>query len=218
MQTENTKISESFPGWGDRLRQARKDKGVSQADLARAVGYKRETSISEIENGRVQTAPLPVLAKIAEVLDVDLHWLITGQRSPSAEAALQELRGVFQHLIPYTYEYAMMLQEQVEALEKGSADCPAVQPGLHGVSYRMVDIRGHAGFVREKLVKVLAACTTALAMLQGGRGAADLLDRVEGQLVEQTLPLTRTGRERARRGSDNRSNPPPTDPAADETE
>lgn len=74
--TEDSSGDSSF---GARLRKLRKNKGLSQTDFAKKIGYRRSGSISNIENNK--TPPdIHVLIKIAKILDIDLHWLITGNR------------------------------------------------------------------------------------------------------------------------------------------
>lgn len=59
----------------DRLKQARKNAGLSQVDLAERVGIK-QASISEIERGLTRTSGY--LIQIAKALDVDPLWLSEG--------------------------------------------------------------------------------------------------------------------------------------------
>lgn len=60
---------------GDRLRHVRKERGLSQAALAKAVGS-RQSSINDIESGRNKTSIY--LVKIAHILNVDPVWLENG--------------------------------------------------------------------------------------------------------------------------------------------
>ena len=55
--------------FGDRLRAARKAKGVSQVDVSKDVGLSR-TSVANIERGR-QRLSLHLLMEFARVLDVE---------------------------------------------------------------------------------------------------------------------------------------------------
>ncbi len=64
--------------FGQRLRKARKDKGLNQAELAKILGFKAGGSVSNIEHDKTPLS-IQTLAKITDVLNVDLHWLITGQ-------------------------------------------------------------------------------------------------------------------------------------------
>ncbi len=97
--------------FGDRLRKARTEKGLSQAEVAVAIGYKGETSVSHLEVGRVQAVPLPVLAKLADVLEVDLHWLITGQGSPEVVRQVDTYGRALKRLLPYVQAYGNVLDQ-----------------------------------------------------------------------------------------------------------
>ena len=52
-----------------RVKQARMQKGWTQAELAKRAGVRRAT-ISQLESGRVQRVNLPVLDKVAKALGV----------------------------------------------------------------------------------------------------------------------------------------------------
>lgn len=60
-----------------RLKQARKEKGYTQDSLAKAIGVSRGV-ITNIEYGKVEPQPL-VMHAICDVLNVDEHWLRTGE-------------------------------------------------------------------------------------------------------------------------------------------
>lgn len=62
---------------GERLRRARMVKGMSQTDLAKAVGYGDSSTIYKIEKGR-QKIPAIKLKEICAVLDVDSAYLTEG--------------------------------------------------------------------------------------------------------------------------------------------
>lgn len=59
-----------------RLKQARKAKGLSQAEVARGVGLK-QAAVGHIESGRSQNSKY--LPQIAKYLGVNYDWLLTGQ-------------------------------------------------------------------------------------------------------------------------------------------
>lgn len=65
---------EPVPGLGDRLREARARKRLTQWDLAVAVGVGREC-ISWYENGH-HTPALQTLLALAIALDVTTDWLL----------------------------------------------------------------------------------------------------------------------------------------------
>ncbi len=62
---------------GDRLRKARKSKGLSQDGLANLSGVGRVT-ITQIESGKVSSIDGANLLKLAEVLEINPKWLIDG--------------------------------------------------------------------------------------------------------------------------------------------
>lgn len=83
---------------GDRIRDARKQAGVSQVDLARKVGV-TQPAVANWESG-VHDPRRLMLAKIADALMVSPDWLASGARSP-AEAdkhpAAAYIRRPIQH-------------------------------------------------------------------------------------------------------------------------
>jgi len=96
--------------FGGRLQELRKKHRISQEVLAVKLGYKTGGSVSNIESGG---APIdtPALAKIAEVLGADLHWLITGQQSPTVKA-------VIKGLYPFVDAHLTEMQDKKRALDK----------------------------------------------------------------------------------------------------
>lgn len=64
--------------FGERLRQAREQKRMTQNDLAIRSGVKRVMTISDYENGRRKKPDLETLARVAETLGVTLEWLMDG--------------------------------------------------------------------------------------------------------------------------------------------
>ena len=66
---------------GKRIQDARDKKGLTQEQLAKLVGYQTATAISFIEAGE-RKLKASELEKIAEVLDLDVQYLLTGQAKP----------------------------------------------------------------------------------------------------------------------------------------
>jgi len=75
--SKNNVVIDTF---GARLRKSRKDRGLSQTALARMLGYENNGPVSTMENNKTNP-DLKTLVRLAESLDVDLHWLITGNPS-----------------------------------------------------------------------------------------------------------------------------------------
>jgi len=71
-------------GFGDRLRFLRQKAGLTQAELAQKLGYKRSGSLSNLEAENTP-ADIYVLTRLAHIFGANLHWLITGQPSPDGE-------------------------------------------------------------------------------------------------------------------------------------
>lgn len=62
---------------GRRIRQKRREKGWTQARLAREIDYS-EGHISHIEHGKHPSIGVAVLYKIAKALDTPMTWFIEG--------------------------------------------------------------------------------------------------------------------------------------------
>jgi len=104
--------------FGSRLRKLRKDKGLSQerlrflrkkrdfsqAEFAKKLGLNGHTQVSRYENGK-SYPDVATLAKIAEVLDADLHWLITGQPSPVESTEIENYKEAVRRLLPYAENF-----------------------------------------------------------------------------------------------------------------
>lgn len=100
--TEN--ISPAGKTFGQRLRFLRKKRGLSQGDLAAKIGYKGSNAISKIENdGLAPTTD--VLSKIAVTLTADIHWLVTGNLSPTFDIFLDEYCEATARALPYIADH-----------------------------------------------------------------------------------------------------------------
>ncbi|MTI12394.1 helix-turn-helix domain-containing protein [Sansalvadorimonas verongulae] len=66
----------------DRLKYARTLRGLSQKQLAKTIPTSQST-VHDLESGRIKTSSY--LVRLADVLDVDVRWLIDGLGSPAAE-------------------------------------------------------------------------------------------------------------------------------------
>jgi len=87
---------------------ARKKARISQVEFAKNLGYKRNVSISNIESGRTPPS-VPTLAKMADILKVDLHWLITGKPSPMA--------------LKYQKDFEIVIYKLAAYVSRSLADC-----------------------------------------------------------------------------------------------
>jgi transcriptional regulator with XRE-family HTH domain len=71
---------------GNQIRQARKNRNITQADLAKALGMSR-TTIGQIENGTVSELGVRKLIRVLEFLDLELRV-----RQAGSPPTLEELR------------------------------------------------------------------------------------------------------------------------------
>lgn len=62
---------------GERIRQAREHRGLSGEELAKKVGYKTQSGISNLEN-RASGHGGEKLTKIAEALNFSVEWFLNG--------------------------------------------------------------------------------------------------------------------------------------------
>ena len=84
---------------GERIRAARKDSGLSQADLAQRIGVS-QPAIAAWESG-VHDPRRVVMARLADALGVSLEWLAAGARSAmerDPQAAAAYLRRPLRHV------------------------------------------------------------------------------------------------------------------------
>ena len=77
MPSKSTQASRDVQGFGQRLRELRLSLGYTQAELAYALGI-NPARYHKYEIGRSE-APYTVLVRLAKLVDVDLHELITGE-------------------------------------------------------------------------------------------------------------------------------------------
>ena len=83
-------------GFGQRLRQARQERGLTGPDLATQLGVER-SAIPHYERGS-RFPSVPVLEKLAEILQVSLDWLLLGEHSTEQEFHDKELAAYLQKL------------------------------------------------------------------------------------------------------------------------
>lgn len=60
------------------IKKRRKELGMSQTDLALAIGYTDKSIISRIENGKVKDIPLTKAVLLSRVLKIEIQELVKG--------------------------------------------------------------------------------------------------------------------------------------------
>ena len=76
---------------GKQIRHARKNRKITQADLARAMGMSR-TTIGQIENGTVQDIGVRKLIRVLEFLGLELRVRTSGSPPTLEELREEEVR------------------------------------------------------------------------------------------------------------------------------
>ena len=115
--------------FSERLRDRREELGLSRLDFAKKLGLTNPSQISRYESGKSMPGP-QFLIKIAEILKIDLHWLLTGQSSPSTIEVAKTLTRVISGYLMAIYvenskldfECKEFLSKKVVPIEDLSAD------------------------------------------------------------------------------------------------
>lgn len=100
---------------GDRILEQRKAKGLSQSDLAKAVGI-HFSNIGRYERGEAMPAA-DILSRIAETLDVSQDYLSNGtlQEKASAQITDQELLAQFRRVEQLSPAKKAIVKELLDA-------------------------------------------------------------------------------------------------------
>jgi len=115
MQAKNQNKTKKYKDFGMRLRALREGRGVTQKQLALSIGKNTQVQVSRIENGKSWPNGQMFL-KIAETLDADLHWLITGDTPPGDAALVESYNKAVLRLVYWVQEYMNDLQQRSESL------------------------------------------------------------------------------------------------------
>lgn len=82
---------------GKRIRERRKELGLSQEELAKMVGYAHKASISKIENGD-RDFPIDQIVPIAKALDVSPSYIMGWEERPADNALSKRLMAYAQRM------------------------------------------------------------------------------------------------------------------------
>lgn len=77
---------------GERIREARKKKGLTQEELATLLGYRSKSSVAHIENGR--DIPRAMVLKLAEILETTPSYLMGWEDEVKSAAPLSDTEGL----------------------------------------------------------------------------------------------------------------------------
>jgi len=103
--------------FGDRLSNLRKKKGLSQSDLASRLGFSAHTIVSRWEKNDAHPS-FKHLLKLKDILDVDLHWLITGEIIDPQKRIKARFKETYFGLIK-EHDEASSIVQQLETKQQG---------------------------------------------------------------------------------------------------
>lgn len=96
--------------FGQRLRATRERRTLSAGQLAKEIGLSNPSQISRYETDK-SLPNVRVLSELAQALTVDLHWLITGESSPTVQELTDGVK-------PYLYAHLSDITLRLEQLER----------------------------------------------------------------------------------------------------
>lgn len=105
---------EILGAFGARLKELRKKKGWTQKELASKVGI-RFSQLNKYESG-LHAPPLDKLVEFAEVLDTDLDYLLTGNRSEGVPLRSTRLIERFRELEEFSSEDREAVLRLIDAM------------------------------------------------------------------------------------------------------
>jgi transcriptional regulator with XRE-family HTH domain len=105
---------EILGAFGARLKELRKKKGWTQKELASKVSI-RFSQLNKYESG-LHAPPLDKLVELAEVLDTDLDYLLTGNRSEGVPLRSTRLIERFRELEEFSSEDREAVLRLIDAM------------------------------------------------------------------------------------------------------
>ena len=95
---------------GDRIRLRREQLGLTQDELAQAMGYKSRSSINKIEKG-VNEPPQSIIVNFAKILKTTPAYLMGWEDEQDKDTELSELMQKYENIKPVTKKRFPMLGE-----------------------------------------------------------------------------------------------------------
>ena len=116
MQDKNAKIIKKNSRIGDRVRKVREDMGLSQSELAKKLGFTKPAVVSRFERNK-RLPSTDTLVRLATLCEVDLHWLLTGNPSPTTKQNAKTYRCSIERLASLVKSYMALLHTTEESLQ-----------------------------------------------------------------------------------------------------
>lgn len=108
--------------YGKRIRELRKEKGLSQTELAELLGFKSGSAIGMIEREERELG-IESLNKLAEIFSVTTDYILgkTVEKVPGELDQLeQEFKGFFERMQNISPDDRQIIFRMLERLEKGN--------------------------------------------------------------------------------------------------
>ena len=134
---------------------SRLEKKLSRDEMAKQIGFVGPTQLSRYETGKAEPN-IKTLSKIAEILNLDLHWLITGKAAPDTKTLAIALKNQAQ-------AHLSALDHQIRQLSAdiGSLDINRIFKGKDAeAEKRLSDMQAQLNKLKtdyEILSRILAA-------------------------------------------------------------
>ncbi len=136
-----------------RLRDARKMRGISQRELAKAAGLS-QSAIGNIESGRRELGEIGL--KVAQALGVDPHWLSTGEGTMQiARPATEKITSAQRSAKRIAVLEAKLKQARERLQKRKTADRRREQAAARKIEMRKYLLLGT--YVREKMPEYLCS-------------------------------------------------------------
>lgn len=102
---------------GSRIRDARTQRGWSQRELAKRMGYSNHSTIGKIESGKVDI-PQSRIVQFADVLGVTVSYLMNWKEDKHKQSTNQGVVQLSQQKQEFIKRVESMSDEQLDILEK----------------------------------------------------------------------------------------------------
>ena len=97
---------------GQRIKQRRKELGLSQDELAKKIGYKTKGAISYFENG-LRSPDFEVVQKIAEALNTDLKYFWVVKEPTNVKWSMDDIPNKYKEDLKYNWELTKAEKEEL---------------------------------------------------------------------------------------------------------
>ena len=97
---------------GDRVKQVRLARGLSQSELAEKLGLS-DAYVSKIELGK-NAMSVTVLIKLSDTLDVSADWLLRNRTREAREISVDEVEAMFMDCSPAERNTLMKLLQEMK--------------------------------------------------------------------------------------------------------